>query len=63
MKDVSALVPTPIIEQVLVYRAFFDEDVLSQPRGIIVEEIAQNVNNLCDSLGEKRILFRKFFRK
>jgi len=52
VENVSALIPTPIIEQVLVYRTFFDEDVLSQLGGIIVEEIAQNVNNLCDSLGE-----------
>ena len=63
MEDVSALVPTPILEQILVYWTFFDEDVLGQLGGVIVEEIAQNVNNLCDSLSEERILLRKFFRE
>ena len=29
MEDISPLVPTPIIEQILVYWAFFDEDMLS----------------------------------
>lgn len=53
MEDVSPLIPTPIVEQVLIHRAFFDKDMLSQLGGIIVEEIAQNVNNLCDGLSEK----------
>jgi hypothetical protein len=29
VEDISALVPTPILEQILVYWTFFDEDVLS----------------------------------
>jgi hypothetical protein len=63
MKNISAFVPAPVVEQILVYRAFFDEDMLNQPRGIVVEEVTQDVDNLCDSLGEKWILLRKFFRE
>lgn len=63
MEHVSPLVPAPIVEQILVYWPLFDEDVLGQLGGIIVEEIAQNVDDLCDSLGEKCILLRKLFRE
>ena len=60
MHAVSAFIPPPALENVVVYASFIYQDVLCKLCGVIIEEVAQGVDRLGDRRGEERVLLREF---
>ena len=52
---VSALIPVPIAEEVIINRFVVDQYVLAELCRVVVEEVAEGVDGLCDSRGEGRV--------
>lgn len=60
---IAALVPLPVVHDVIVHRLLIDEDVLVKLRGVVVHQIAQGVDGLCDGGGEEGFLLWEVFRE
>lgn len=52
MNAISAFVPPPVGEKIVVDGLFFHKDMLGQFGRIVIEETAQSIYNLCNSRGE-----------
>jgi hypothetical protein len=53
---VSAFIPSPALENVVIDASFIYQDVLCKLCGVIVEEVAQSVDRFGDGGSEERVL-------
>jgi hypothetical protein len=63
LSPISALVPMPMLEQVVIHRFVVYQDVFHELRRIVIEEIAECFNDLSDNGGEVGIVFRQILRE
>lgn len=60
---ISPLVPTPVVEQVVIYLSVVYQDVLGKLGRVIVEKVAQRFDDLGDNGSEVGIIFWQFLRE
>ena len=60
---ISAFIPVPISEEIVIDGFVVYKDVLAKLRGIIVKEVAEGIDGLGHGSGEECIYLREFLRQ
>jgi hypothetical protein len=58
---ISSLIPLPVVEEIRIDGFLVDKNVLGQADGIIIEQRAEGVHDLCDGSGEERLVLGQLF--